>query len=161
MGTKSTNTNWKEHKRFSKNSHVQWCSLMTREASPLILLFSHVTNTDDESSRQFNQSDSKSNNVKMQECQNPLAFSKINVHPVCRCEFRRGTCTWIKYAFDLEMNSTFKVDMSISFIQSLILLTKSALVLNGLKMSIWIASSLDSNCSDASVFIRSSFLSLR
>jgi len=34
------------------------------------------------------------------------------------------------------MKSTFEVDMSISFIKSLILLTKSALVLNGLKMSI-------------------------
>jgi len=55
MGTKRKNANWKEHKTLSEDTHVLWCCLMIREASPIIFLFSYFTNTHDESPRQLTQ----------------------------------------------------------------------------------------------------------
>ena len=55
MGTKRKNANRKEHKTLNEYAHVQWCSLMMRKASPLILFFSNFTNTHAESPRQLTQ----------------------------------------------------------------------------------------------------------
>jgi len=59
-----------EHKTLSEGTHVESCSLMLKEATSLILLFSNFTNTLDESPRQLTQA----------------KYAAIQSQTVCRCK---------------------------------------------------------------------------